>query len=248
MSEPLSVVIITYNAERELSACLASAAFADEILVIDSGSTDGTVALAERHGARVLRQKWLGYGPQKQFGATQARHRWILSLDADECVTEALRTSIQAALAAASHAAYYVARRNRFMGRWLKHGEGYPDWIVRLFDRTLAAWNDNPVHEKVVVQGTVGRLKGDLLHESERGIADYLDKQNRYTTIAAATLHAQGRRAGLGKLLLSPPFRFVKFYFLRLGFLDGVPGFVHIAIGCFNSFIKYAKLRALQRR
>ena len=140
-----------------------------------------------------------------------------------------------------------LARRNRFMGRWLRHGEGYPDWIVRLFDRTHARWNDKPVHEAVVVDGSVGALKGDLLHESERGLTDYLEKQNRYTTIQAQTLHARGKRVSAVRLVFSPFFRFIKFYFLRLGFLDGVPGLVHIAIGCFNSFAKYAKLRALQK-
>jgi glycosyltransferase involved in cell wall biosynthesis len=248
MVEKLSVVIITRNAEHELGKCIDSAAFADEILVVDSGSTDGTVALAQRHGARVVHQDWLGYGPQKQFGATQARHRWILSLDADEIVTPALRDSIRAALSAPRHPGYRVARRNRFMGRWLRHGEGYPDWIVRLYDRQHARWNDNTVHERVIVDGPVGDLKGDLLHESERGLTDYLEKQNRYTTLQANALHARGKRASGLRLFLSPVFRFIKFYFLRLGFLDGVPGLVHIAIGCFNSFIKYAKLRDLQRR
>ncbi|MFL6648662.1 MAG: glycosyltransferase family 2 protein [Sulfurifustis sp.] len=247
MTERLSVVVITRNVAGELPACLASVAFADEIIVVDSGSTDDTVAVAARHGACVLRQEWLGYGPQKQYGVQQARNRWVLCVDADERVSERLRASIVATLASPTKAAYAMARCNRFMGRWLRHGEGYPDWSVRLFDRERARWSDDAVHERVLTNGPVGRLDGDLMHESETGIAAYLEKQNRYTTLQAESLLARGKRVSLGRLVLSPLFRFIKFYFLRLGFLDGVPGLVHISIGCFNSFIKYAKLRELRR-
>jgi glycosyltransferase involved in cell wall biosynthesis len=245
MTEPLSVVVITRDAEAELPVCLASVTFADEILIVDSGSTDGTLGIARGFGARVLKQEWLGYGPQKQYGAAQARHRWVLSIDADEHISERLRTSIEAALRSPAHAAYAMARCNRFMGRWLRHGEGYPDWTVRLFDRERARWSDDSVHERVLARGSVGRLDGDLLHESEAGLTAYLEKQNRYTTLQAQALYASGKRAGTPRLALSPLFRFIKFYLLRLGFLDGVPGLVHISIGCFNSFVKYAKLREL---
>ena len=140
-----------------------------------------------------------------------------------------------------------MPRRNRFLGRWLRHGEGYPDLSLRLFNREHANWSDDPVHEKVVAGTAVGRLKGDLLHESESGIADYIAKQNRYTTLQAEALHARGKRAGVLRLVFSPLFRFIKFYFLRLGFLDGLPGLIHILIGCQNSFYKYAKLLELER-
>lgn len=248
MPESLSAVIITRNAARQLEACLQSVAFADEIVVVDSGSTDETVKLAQQHGARVLHQDWLGYGPQKRFAAHAAASRWVLSVDADERVTAELRDAIWRELLAPRYSAYEMARRNRFMGRWLRHGEGYPDWSVRLFNRERANWSEDAIHEKVIVAGRVGRLAGDLLHESEQGIADYLDKQNRYTTLQAEHLHARGKHAGLAKLVLSPILRFIKFYFVRLGFLDGVPGLVHIAIGCFNSFSKYGKLYELGRR
>jgi hypothetical protein len=149
-------------------------------------------------------------------------------------------------MAAPRAAAYAVARRNRFLGRWLAHGEGYPDWNVRLFDRRRARWSDDPVHEHVVADGPVAHLEGDLLHASAESLDGYLAKQNRYTTLQAAAMHARGERAGLARLVLSPLARFVRFYFVKLGFLDGVPGLVHIAIGCQNSFLKYAKLRALE--
>ncbi len=248
MREPLSVAIITCDAAGQLGACLASVAFAEDVVVVDSGSTDGTPDIAVRSGARVAQQDWLGYGPQKRFASGQCKHRWVLSIDADERVSPELRAAIENALRNPSMAAYEFPRRNRFMGRWLRHGEGYPDWSLRLYDRERANWSEDLIHEKIVVNGPVDRLAGDLLHESEQGIEDYLAKQNRYTTLQAEALFARGKRAGLLKLLINPGFRFIKFYFFRLGFLDGLPGLVHILIGCFNSFSKYAKLRELQAR
>lgn len=245
--QPLSVVIITKNAACQLAACMESASFADETVVVDSGSDDGTAELAARRGARVLQQAWLGFGRQKQFAVGAAAHDWVLCLDADERVSEALRASIVAVLAAPAAHAYSMARCNRFMGRWLKHGEGYPDWSLRLFDRRHARWSDDPVHEKVLTGAPVARVEGDLLHDSAETLEGYLDKQNRYTSTQAQAMFDAGKRAGAVQLLLSPVLRFIKFYFLRLGFLDGVPGLVHIVIGCCNSFHKYAKLMALQR-
>ena len=133
------------------------------------------------------------------------------------------------------------------MGRYLRHGEGYPDWSLRLFDRRVARWSDDPVHERVIAQGEVGTLDGDLLHDSAESLENYLAKQNRYSTLAAEEALARGKRASVILLLASPLLRFIKFYFLRLGLLDGVPGLVHILIGCTASFAKYAKMLAFQR-
>ena len=171
----------------------------------------------------------------------------MLCLDADERVTPDLAAAIAALFRAGTppRAAYAVARRNRFLGRWLAHGEGYPDWQARLFDRRRARWSVDPVHEHVVADGPVGRLEGDLLHASAESIADYVEKQNRYTTLQAEAMHARGERAGLARTALSPVARFLRFYVLKLGFLDGAAGFAHIAIGAFASFLKYVKLRAL---
>ena len=245
---PISAVLISRNAASQLEACLGAVSFCDEILVVDSGSTDDTVAIAQRRGARVIATHWRGFGPQKQFAVGQASHDWVLCVDADERVSERLRDAILATLAAPACAAYMFPRCNRFLGRYLRHGEGYPDWSLRLFDRRHARWSDDAVHEKVLTDGAVGRLHGDLIHDSAETLEHYLEKQNRYTTLAAEAAHARGRRAGAAQLLLSPALRFVKFYVLRLGFLDGVPGLIHILIGCGGSFLKYAKLRAMQTR
>lgn len=245
---PLSVVLITRNAASQLDACLASAAFAGDTVVVDSASTDGTAAIASRHGARLVDREWAGFGPQKQHAVSLATHDWVLCLDADERVSEKLRESIVRELQAPRARAYLLARRNRFLGRWLGHGEGYPDWSLRLFDRRHARWSDDAVHERVITIEPVERLDGDLLHESAETLEHYLEKQNRYTGLQAERLHAQGRTAGWAQLVFSPVLRFIKFYFFRLGFLDGVPGLIHIAIGCMNSFYKYAKLIELRKR
>ncbi|APZ42112.1 glycosyltransferase family 2 protein [Acidihalobacter ferrooxydans] len=247
--EACSAVLVTLNEAARLPACLDTLRFADEILVVDSGSTDDTVAIAERYGARVIHQPWLGYGPQKHYAVEQAAHDWVLCIDADERLTPELRASIEEALTHDRAKACRLTRRNRFLGRWLRHGEGYPDYVVRLFHRAHAQWSDDDVHETVLTDETpLITLHGDLLHESETSVGAYLDKQNRYTDLQAAALFAQGKRAGVAKLLLSPLVRFIKFYVIRLGFLDGLPGLVHILIGCFNSFVKYVKLIQMHRQ
>ena len=243
---PLSLVVITRDAAADIAECIASVPFAAETLVVDSGSRDDTVEAARRSGARVVVREWLGFGAQKHFATGEAAHDWVLCLDADERVSPALAASIVSLFVRGPDAvAYAVARRNRFLGRWLAHGEGYPDWTVRLFDRRRARWSDDAVHERVIAEGGVARLSGDLMHASAESIDAYIAKQNRYTSLQAAALHARGARAGAAHLALSPLARFLRFYVLRLGFLDGAAGFAHIAIGAFASFMKYAKLRAL---
>ena len=240
-------MLVVHNAVAQLPACLASVTFADEIVVVDSGSSDGTGACAQQHGARVVQREWMGFGLQKQFAVAQARNDWVLCLDADERLSPELERSIRAALESPISPVYRMRRRNRFLGHWLRHGEGYPDWSLRLFHRAHAGWSNDDVHEAVLTTAQVGSLEGDLLHESAEDVTTYLAKQNRYTTLHAQALYRQGVRGSYWRLLLSPLARFVKFYVLRLGFLDGGPGFAHIAIGCNNSFLKYLKLLEMEK-
>ncbi len=245
--KPVSAVIITLNAERLLDKCLSSVSFCNEIVVVDSGSTDRTLEIARKHGARIIHQEWLGFGPQRQFATEQASYDWILSIDSDEWVSEELQKSIEQYLIAPKNTAVKFCRRNRFMGKWLRHGEGYPDWTARLFNRTSSHWSHDSVHERLCTQGIVDSLKGDLMHESEDGIRRYLDKQIAYSVLSARKLWKRGKRAGATRILLSPLMRFVRFYFLRLGFLDGKEGLVHITIGCIATAIKYIELIELSK-
>ena len=262
MRKPISAVIITRNEASHIAQCIASVDFCDEVLVVDSGSTDATMHIATARGARVLHQRWLGFGPQKRFAAAQARHDWVLALDADERVTPELRASIEQVMRSdkdtggtgdtaadrSQPAAWVMARRNRFMGRWLRFGEGYPDDCVRLFDRRRAQWSDDTVHERVLTTGRIDRLDGDLLHDSAESLDDYLAKQNLYSSLQAEAMLADGKSVSAVQVVASPLVRFLKFYLLRQGFRDGLPGLVHIAIGCFASFAKYAKVACAQRR
>ncbi len=257
---PLSVVIIAKDAASQIGACIESVKFADEVLVVDSGSTDATRAIADVMGCRVIEKEWLGFGRQKQFAVSAAKHDWVLCLDIDERVSPALEASIRAVFqpvgtkpsalnpSLQQRHAYRMPRRNRFLGRWLAHGEGYPDWSLRLFNRNHASWSNDEVHETVITTADVGRLTGDLMHDSAEDVTLYLAKQNRYSSLHAQALYGQGVRAGYFKLFLSPLSRFIKFYFLRQGFLDGGPGFAHVAIGCFAAFAKYAKLIELSKK
>jgi len=245
---PISVVIIAKNAASQIAACIDSVAFAAEILVVDSGSEDETRAIADVRGCRLIEKEWLGFGRQKQFAVGEAAHDWVLCLDVDERVTPQLQESIRAAMASQKYEAWRMRRRNRFLGRWLAHGEGYPDWSLRLFHRQFASWSNDPVHEAVITTADVGSLEGDLQHDSAEDVSTYLAKQNRYSSLHAEALFQQGVRAGYMKLFLSPLARFIKFYFFRRGFLDGGPGFAHVAVGCFAAFAKYAKLIELTNK
>lgn len=253
----LSAVLITLNAGKQIPPALESLKFCNDIVVVDSNSTDNTVEIAMQFGARVVQQDWLGFGLQKQFAVAQAKNEWVLCLDADERITPELERSIRAimlqieqGLLPAGVAGFDMPRCNFFLGRYLRHGEGYPDYSRRLFNRQRANWSEDTVHEKVesLSGARFEKLQGDLLHESAENIESYLAKQNRYTSMQAQALAERGKWPGLGKLVLSPVVRFLKFYIVRKGFLDGWAGLVHIAIGCFNSFMKYAKTRELMQQ
>ena len=244
----LSAVIITLDAEYQLEACLQSLHFVDEIVIVDAGSRDNTKQLAEKFGARFETHPWSGFGPQKRYAVSRASNDWVLCIDADERVSSQLAGKIVAVLQAPRTTAYQLARSNFFLGVYLRHGEGYPDWSLRLFDRRTAQWSDDLVHEKVIAAGAVTRIHGAaLLHHSADDLDAYMEKQNRYTSLQAAALFSSGAPASALRMVTAPLIRFIKFYFIRAGFLDGRAGLIHISIGCFNSFIKYAKLIALKR-
>jgi glycosyltransferase involved in cell wall biosynthesis len=237
----LSAVIITKNEARHIEACINSVGFADEVLIVDSGSTDETAVLASRLGARVIHQDWLGFGAQKRFAVQAAQNDWVLCLDADERVDDDLAAQIRRAVSQASAFAYELAMQQKFMGRMLNHGDGYPLWKLRLFHRGHAQWSDDAIHESVKTNTPIQRLEGRLLHVPEISLDEWIAKQNRYTQLQAEALHRQGKRVGARNIVLNPIWRFVKYYVLQRGFLDGVPGFVHAFLSAAFVAAKYAK-------
>jgi glycosyltransferase involved in cell wall biosynthesis len=241
------VTIITRNEAAQIADAIDSVAWADEIVVVDSESTDETTAIAARHRARVFVRSWPGYVAQKNYAATMATHDWILSLDADERVTPALAAEMRALLAAdPGHAAYRMPRVTWYLGRWIRTTDWYPDHQLRLYDRRTAGWTGKYVHEAVTVRGDVGELRGELEHFAFRDIADHLETIDRYTTYAARQMHENARRAGLLQLALHPPLAFLRNYLLRGGILDGTVGFVISLLNSYYVFLKFAKLWELE--
>lgn len=245
----LSVIVITRNEEAMIDRCLASVAWADEIVVVDSGSTDRTVALCREHGARIeVTADWPGFGPQKNRALDLARGDWVLSLDADEWVSDALRTELQAALAASAFAAYRMPRLSRYCGRAMRHSGWWPDYVTRLFRRDAARFSDDLVHEKLRVEGDIGTLRAPLDHEAFTDLDEVLDKVNGYSTAGARMLAARGKRAGLGSAVGHGVWAFLRTYLLRRGFLDGREGFMLAVSNAEGTYYRYLKLMLLNRR
>ena len=201
----VSVTIITKDEETDIGAALTSVVWADEIIVVDSHSTDRTVEIARAAGARVIVREWPGYVAQKNFAAAQASNDWILSLDADERVSPDLARNLQQALQRPEHAAYQVPRLTWHLGQWIRGTDWYPDYQTRLYDRRAATWAGQLVHEGLSVNGSTGRLAGDLQHFAYRDISDHLETIDRYTTFAAQQMYASGRRASVGQLVVHGP-------------------------------------------
>jgi glycosyltransferase involved in cell wall biosynthesis len=248
----LSVTVITKNEAADIGDALASVAWADEIVVVDSESTDETVAIAGRHNARVAVREWPGYVAQKNHAASLASHDWILSLDADERVTPALAGEIKALMARApgtiGHAGFHIPRVTWHLGRWIRTTDWYPDYQLRLYNRRAAQWTGHYVHEGVTVRGTTGRLRGELQHFAYRDIADHLETIDRYTTCAARQMQESGRRATLLQVVGHPPLAFLRNYVARGGLRDGVPGLIISAMNAYYVFLKFAKLWEIQNR
>ncbi|HYE80464.1 MAG TPA: glycosyltransferase family 2 protein [bacterium] len=250
MSRPvqLSVVIITFNEEHNLPRCLASLGdVADDLLVLDSHSTDRTRDIATAHGARIAVQPFLGYVAQKNRATQLARYDHVLQLDADEALTEGLRQEIQRLKASWHHAAYSIPRLTSYCGHWVRHGGWYPDRQTRLYDRRLGAWQGQLLHEHydVAPGQTTGLLHADLLHYSYASISDHVRQLDRFTTLAAEQLHRRGQQPTWFRLLLKPWWKFIHGYFILLGFLDGFAGLSIAVLSAVGVFLKYAKLRAL---
>jgi glycosyltransferase involved in cell wall biosynthesis len=245
----LSVTVITKNEATDIGPALGSVAWADEIVVVDSESTDATVAIARGFTSRVVVRPWPGYVAQKNYAASLASHDWILSLDADERVTPALADEIRATLATdPPHAAFRIPRVTWHLGRWIRSTDWYPDHQTRLYDRRAAEWTGRHVHEAVVVRGTRGELRHELQHYAYRDIADHLETMDRYTTYAARQMHEAGRRAGLLQVAGHPPLAFLRNYIARGGIRDGAPGFIISAMNAYYVFLKFSKLWELERR
>jgi glycosyltransferase involved in cell wall biosynthesis len=248
--EALSVIVITLNEALDIEACLESVrGLANEVVVVDSGSTDGTPAMAERLGARVVRTDWPGFGPQKNRALALATHPWILSLDADERLTPELRASIEAVLAsgdpAHTCAGYALSRRSQFCGHWVDHSGWSPDWVARLFRRESGRFSDDAVHERVLIDGPIGRLDGRLLHYSYRSRDEVDAKTQAYARAGARMMLERGKRVGALSPFFHGMFAFVRTFMLRAGFLDGTTGIAVARMNARASYLKYRHARDL---
>ena len=249
MAEPLSVVVTTLDNAATLEACLASVAgLADEIVVLDSGSGDETVAIARRHGARVEVEPFRGYGPQKAAAIARARHDWVLLLDADERLTDASRRAIAAVLSTAPpFAGYTLPRRERVFWTW-QHPRARHNPMLRLFDRRRTRFSDSEIHAAPVSDGAVGRIDAPFLHDGEPDVATKVEKINRYSTGLVAEKDARGYRFLLLRMVFQPWWQFVRNYFLKRRFLTGTAGFIASVTEAYYVFLKYAKLYESRQR
>jgi glycosyltransferase involved in cell wall biosynthesis len=246
----LSVVMITHNEKKNLRRSLASASFADEIIVLDSFSTDGTATLAEQLGAQVHLRQFDGFSTMKNHAVSLATKEWILVLDADEEITPALQKAICGVLETdqsenSPYNAWAVPRLSSFLGKWIRHSSWFPDYTVRLFRQGTAEFNPVLVHESLTVEGKIGYLpqEAHFLHYTYETMYQYLEKLNNYTSLAARDMQAKNRKSHFYDILINPPFTFFRQYFLRSGFRDGVHGLVLALLSAFYVFVKYLKLR-----
>jgi glycosyltransferase involved in cell wall biosynthesis len=245
---PISACVLTLNEEEQLPRCLASLSFCDDIVVVDACSTDRTVEVAGKHTDRVFRRDWAGFPAQRAFAIAQARHDWVLVVDADERVTPALRDAIAAVLAdQAGVLGCRIPRRTFYLGRWIDHGDWVPDRVLRFFNRRHARVVGADPHDRIEVRGPVVDLSAPLEHYTFRDLSHHLVTTDAYSRTAAAEMHRSGRRFRWWDLLLRPPFRFFKGYVLKLGLLDGIAGLA-VAVGTAHYvFMKYLKLYELER-
>lgn len=241
--ERISATIITCNEEHNIREALEALIWVDEIVIVDSGSTDGTLDICRRFTDRVFHRDWTGYVDQKNHAVEKAAFDWVFSLDADERPSRALIDEIQQLRRAGfRHAGYRIPRLAFFMGRWIRHGDWFPDFQLRLFDRRRGRWEGGRVHESVRISGDPGFLKGEIHHFTYRNLSDYLRRLETYSSLAAADYGDRGKRASGSMLLLNPATTFLRGYLLKRGFLDGVPGLMVAVMAAVSVYFKYAKL------
>jgi glycosyltransferase involved in cell wall biosynthesis len=241
----LSVILITKNEAANIRACLESVAFADEIIVVDSGSTDGTAAIARAMGAKVYEHDWPGFGPQKNRALSYATGDWIFSIDADERVTPVLRVELEQAMRMGDAEGYFCPRLSQFCGTFIHHSGWYPDYVLRLFRRGMGRFSDSLVHESVLLEGRSARLESPLLHYSYLDRTDVERKVAHYSDAAARQMHAKGKRTSLVRAALSAGWAFVRTWVIRLGLLDGRAGWGIAVMNARTTWLKYRKLAAL---
>ncbi len=248
--QKLSVTIITKNEEAAIAACLVSVAWADEVVVVDSGSTDKTVEICKAHGVIVhSTTQWHGFGPQKNIALNLASHDLVLSIDADECVSSALRAEIEQALSVnTNNVAYQIPRSSSYCGQFMRHSGWWPDYVLRLFPKSQSTFSDDIVHEHVIFKGKIKTLKNPLLHISYTSLEEVLDKTNRYSSDGATKLAARDKTASLSSAILHGIWAFMRTYFLRLGFLDGRMGFILAVSNAETTYYRYLKLMLLTQQ
>ena len=250
MSSPISVVLITKNEAQNLETCLKSVSFAEDIVVLDSGSSDGTRELAQQLGARVFLESWRGFGPMKRRAVELARHDWVLSLDGDEALDPKAQKFVQELFQKGEPqvSAYKFSRISFHLGRWIRHGGWTPDYQLRLFDRRKANWNQSQIHEKVEVSsGEVSVARGKIQHWVFRDLSHQIETNNRYSSLGARALYDKGVKFSFSRLIFKPISKFFETYLAKKGFLDGLPGFIISVGAAYSVFLKFSKLWELQK-
>lgn len=243
----LGVIIITKNEAKKIARCLSSVQWADDIIVVDCGSTDATVDIAKQHGAKVFHQDWLGFGSQKNFALSCCRSEWVLSLDADEVVDEILKNHILQAIQLGNADTYRFKRLSQFCGQWIYHGDWGRDQVTRLFKNGKAVFSNDIVHERLIYDGSVQLINGVLKHYSQDNIAMLLQKINDYSSASAQVLFQKGKTSNLFKANIHQYWTFFRGFMLRAGFLDGTKGYLVAKLSAYGAYCKYVKLREKQQ-
>ena len=246
--EKITVAIITKDEERNIRDCLDSVKWADEILVVDNGSTDRTLSICEEYGARIFQEEWKGYSGQKNSAVEKAGNEWVLNLDADERVSPELRQEMQKSLEENRGVdGYWIPRKNFFLGQWIRYCGWYPDLNLRLFRKSRGRFGERAVHERVEVEGKTATLTHPLIHKTYQSLSDFFVRMDRYSTLAAQEMHRARRKFRRMDVVFRPPFTFLQMYLLRAGFLEGYLGFVLSVLYSYYSFAKYIKLKELPK-